>query len=95
MCYVSIRDMRIKPGEVWQRLRREGELVVTNNGRPVAVLASVDDDPEEVLRSFRAVRAHASLSRVRDAAARAGVSRLSVQEIADEVKAVRAARSAT
>jgi prevent-host-death family protein len=89
MAYVSIRDMRVKPREVWDRLKREREVVVTSNGRPIAVLASVDGDPVEVLRSFRAARAQSALTRLRSAAAAAGAARLSADEIEEEIRAVR------
>jgi antitoxin (DNA-binding transcriptional repressor) of toxin-antitoxin stability system len=33
--FVTIRDLRLKPAEVWDKLRRQRELVLTSNGRPV------------------------------------------------------------
>ena len=33
MIFVSIRDMRTRPGEVWRQLQQEGNLIVTSNGR--------------------------------------------------------------
>lgn len=93
MAYVSIRDMRLRPAQVWERLRHEGELVVTSNGRPVAVMASVDnDDPEEALRAFRRARAQAALSRVRAAAAVSGAASWPSDSIDREIFAVRAQR---
>jgi len=89
MAYVSIRDMRLRPRDVWEQLRREGEIVVTSNGRPIAVMASIEDDPEEVLRSLRTVRAQAALARIRSAAATSGASRMALGEIRAEIVAAR------
>lgn len=36
MTFVSIRDMRTRPGEVWQQLQAEGDLILTSSGRPFA-----------------------------------------------------------
>jgi prevent-host-death family protein len=44
MEFVTIRDLRLKPAEVWDKLRRQRELVLTSNGRPVAVMAGVRED---------------------------------------------------
>ena len=93
MGYVSVRDMRLKASDVWDRLRSEGELILTSNGRPVAVMAAVDEaGAEDALLAFRRARAQAALSRMRQAAAASGASNLSEDEIQAEIDAVRAAR---
>ncbi len=38
MKFVSSRELRINPGAVWHLLRQEKDLVITSNGKPVAVL---------------------------------------------------------
>ena len=41
MRFISVRDLRGKSAEVWRDLVEEREMVVTSNGRPIAILAAV------------------------------------------------------
>jgi antitoxin (DNA-binding transcriptional repressor) of toxin-antitoxin stability system len=94
MRFVSIRDLRGKSAEVWKNLPEEREMVITNNGRPIALLTAVNEaNLEESLSAFRqaqAVRAVASLQR-RSVAQ--GADRISVEEIDEEIRAVRRKRT--
>lgn len=86
MEFVTIRDLRLKPGEVWEKLRQQGELVLTSNGRPVAIIAGVEEyDVEEVLTALRRARAQAAVSRMRRSAAAQSADRLSDAEINAEI----------
>jgi antitoxin (DNA-binding transcriptional repressor) of toxin-antitoxin stability system len=93
MNLIAIKDLK-QPRRLKERLRDEHELLLTSDGRPVAVLVHVDtaDDPEAVIRSIRDARSRLALSRIREAARRGGTSRLTVVEINREVETVRAAR---
>lgn len=54
MKFVSIRDLRGKAAEVWKKLPGEGEMIITNNGRPIAILAAIDESNlEDSLSAFR------------------------------------------
>ncbi|MCS6938652.1 MAG: type II toxin-antitoxin system Phd/YefM family antitoxin [Roseiflexaceae bacterium] len=93
MEFVTIRDLRLKPGEVWEKLRQQGELILTSNGRPVAIIAGVGEkDFEEVLIALRRARAQAAVSRIRRAAAERGADRLSEVEINAEIAQTRQQR---
>ncbi|MDR1807804.1 MAG: type II toxin-antitoxin system Phd/YefM family antitoxin [Propionibacteriaceae bacterium] len=50
MKYVSVRELRSAPGQVWAALAADGELVLTNNGRPQALMVDVDGDTLEATR---------------------------------------------
>jgi prevent-host-death family protein len=85
MKFVSSRELRINPGVVWRRLRQEQDLVVTSNGRPVAVLThAVEDTLEEVLATLRQGRAQAAAARIRRIAVARGLDRLPDERI-DEI----------
>jgi prevent-host-death family protein len=93
MEFVTIRDLRLKPSEVWDKLRQQRELVLTSNGRPVAVIAGVrEDDVEETVAALRRARAQAAVSRLRRAAAERGMDRLPTAEIEAEIARVRRER---
>lgn len=93
MRFVNVRELRIRPGEVWKRLRADGELVVTSRGKPVAVLADADEDTlEATLASLRQARARAAVTEIRRRAARLGLDKLTVETVNEEIGAYRASR---
>ena len=95
MEFVTIRDLRLKPAEVWDKLRRQRELILTSNGRPVAVIAGVgENDVEETVAALRRARAQAAVSRLRRAAAERGTDKLSAAEIEAAIAQVRRERRA-
>ncbi len=93
MEFVTIRDLRLKPGDVWEKLRQQREIILTSNGRPVAVIAGVgENDVEETVAALRRARAQAAVSRLRRAAAERGADKLSAAEIDSEIAQVRRER---
>ncbi len=86
MEFVTIRDLRLKPAEVWDKLRRQREIILTSNGRPVAVIAGVgENDVEETVTALRRARAQAAVARMRRGAAEHGADKLSAAEIELEI----------
>lgn len=95
MEFVTIRDLRLKPGDMWDRLRQQRELILTSNGRPVAVIVGVEEDNlEETVAALRRARAQAAVSRLRRAAAANGTSKVSAAEIEAEIAQTRRERRA-
>jgi prevent-host-death family protein len=93
MEFVTIRDLRLKPAEVWEKLRQQREIILTSNGRPVAVIAEVrEGDVEETVAALRRARAQAAVSRLRRSAAESGADRLPAAEIEVEIAQVRRER---
>jgi antitoxin (DNA-binding transcriptional repressor) of toxin-antitoxin stability system len=91
--FVSIRDMRTRPGEVWQQLQEKGDLVVTSSGRPFALMIDVaDQDVEQLLLAVRQARAQLAVTRMRRQAAERGLDRLTSEEIESEIMQARRAR---
>ena len=43
MKFVTVRDLRGKSGQVWKDLARERDIVLTSNGKPVAILSAVTE----------------------------------------------------
>jgi len=93
MEFVSARDLRTQPGQVWQRLSKSGELIVTWDGKPIALLSSIDEATlEQTLAAFRRARAQMAVTRMRAAAQASGLDKLSMNEIDIEIRAARKAR---
>lgn len=94
MRFVSVRDLRGRSAEIWRDLPDERELVITNNGRPVAILAAVDESNlEESLSAFRQARAVDAVAKLQQRSVVAGTDRLSMDDIDAEIKAVRSQRA--
>ncbi len=94
MQFISVRDLRLRSGEIWQQLKEEGEMVVTSNGRPVAVLSSADEhDLDEYMTALRRVRAMLAVNKMQEQSLQEGLDHYSMEEIEAEIKAVRERRS--
>ena len=93
MRFVTVRELRAGTAQLWAELPEEGEVVVTNNGRPVAILTPVDEAGlEAALSSIRRARAGAALDRIQRASLARGGDKISDAEIEAEIAAVRASR---
>ena len=93
MKFVSVRDLRGKSADIWRELPGEREMVITSNGRPVAILAAVNESNlEESLAAFRQNRAIDAVASMQRRSVSRGVDALTLDEINDEIAAVREAR---
>jgi antitoxin (DNA-binding transcriptional repressor) of toxin-antitoxin stability system len=90
MKFIPSRELRLRPGKVWKDLRAEGELVVTRNGQPVALMLPVNgEDLEDRLRAVRAGELREAVDRVRQEAAAKRLDRMSSREVDDLVRRAR------
>ena len=95
MKFISTRDLRNRPGFV-RELAREDDIVLTANGKPIALLLGLeDDDFEETAQAIRQARAQRALSRMRRQAESQRLSHMSLAQINAEVRAVRSKRKAS
>jgi prevent-host-death family protein len=93
MKFVTVRDFRIRPGAVWSNLEKNEEVIITSNGKPIALLTGVSDiNFDETLKALRRAKAELALSKMRAAALEKGLNRLSEKEIEAEIKSVRRSR---
>ena len=93
MRFLSVRDLRGKSAAVWRELPREKEMVVTSNGRPVALLTAVDEATvEESLAAWRRVRAIQAITDIQQQSVRKGTDGLSMDEIEAEIRKTRKQR---
>jgi antitoxin (DNA-binding transcriptional repressor) of toxin-antitoxin stability system len=93
MKLISIRDFRNSTAQLREELEAEGELVVTVNGRPFAVMTRVSPESlEDDLRMLRLARARAAVSRIRERSRTEGLDRMSMEEIDALVARVRSQR---
>ena len=94
MRFVSVRELRGRSSAVWKALADERELVITSNGKPIALLSATSEEHlEESLDAVRRARAQAAVAAIQDASLKAGTQRLSPEDINAEIDAVRRART--
>lgn len=93
MKFLSVRDLRSKSAQVWQELPEERELIITSNGRPIAILAAISESNlEESLMAFRQARAVEAVVTLQRQSANQGTSNLTMDDIDAEIRAVRKSR---
>ncbi|MDE0223359.1 MAG: type II toxin-antitoxin system Phd/YefM family antitoxin [Spirochaetaceae bacterium] len=93
MKFVSVRELRSRTSQLWRDLAQERDLVVTNHGKPIAILSATDEDSlERSLAEIRRHRARDALRTIQRDAARRGLDRLSNEDIDAEIQATRRRR---
>jgi antitoxin (DNA-binding transcriptional repressor) of toxin-antitoxin stability system len=69
MKFISVRDLRTSPARIWKQLEVEHELVITNSGRPIALLTPLTDATlEQTLSSVRRARAMEAVRAMQESA---------------------------
>ena len=90
MKFVTVRELRGRTSELWDQLAQQRELIVTNNGKPIAILSATDAESLEAsLRNIRRSRAADALSGLQRQAERRGLDRLTLDDVNAEIQAVR------
>lgn len=88
MNFYSVRDLRTTPKSIWDNLTADGEVVITNNGKPTAIMIDISDGSfEETLRAVRQAKAMIAFNSMRTKAASKGF--MSEEEIEAEIEAAR------
>ena len=94
MKFISVRDLRSKSAQIWRQLPQEREMIITNNGRPIAIIAAISDsDLEESLSAFRQARAVEAVASLQRRSVEMGNDKITMDEIDAEIKAVRKKRT--
>ena len=88
MNFYSTRDMRTASKSIWESLANDGEVVITNNGKPSAIMINIEDGNfEEMLAAIKQAHAMMAVNKMRETAATNGF--LSEDEIQAEIIAAR------
>ena len=88
MHFYTARDLRTIPKNIWSSLSEDGELIITNNGKPTALMLDISEHSfEEVVKSVRQAKAMRAFNRMRSKAASKGF--MSAKEIEAEIREYR------
>ena len=96
MDYLSVKDLK-SPRLVREQLRQAGELLLLNNGKPMALMLDLgeNENPQTMLDAVHDARSRLAFSRIRDATRRNGAAKISMRDIDREIQLVRAERKAS
>jgi len=95
MKFVTVRDLHGKTSEHWKELEQERELVVTSNGKPIAILGATDGESfEECLWTLRRSRPSDALARLQRDASEHELDELTPEGIDSEIQQSRVKRNA-
>jgi prevent-host-death family protein len=90
MRFISVREFRGKSGDVWKELTEEQVLVITSNGKPIAIVSAVSEETlADSLRAIRRARAMAALAAMQRVSAKRG---LGPEDVDAEIVAARSKR---
>ncbi|WHZ15416.1 MAG: hypothetical protein OJF52_002260 [Nitrospira sp.] len=93
MKFITVRDLRERSGQVWSKLAREREVILTSNGKPIAILSAITEDTlEESLAAVRQARSVSAVEQMQRQSVKVGADRLSPDEINAEIRTARKAR---
>jgi PHD/YefM family antitoxin component YafN of YafNO toxin-antitoxin module len=84
MVFYSAKELRTSSRNIFNDLDAHGEAIITNNGRPAALMLSISDyDPEVLLKSVRQAKAMLAFNSMRAKAGSQGY--MSEDEIQSEI----------
>jgi antitoxin (DNA-binding transcriptional repressor) of toxin-antitoxin stability system len=92
MRFISVRDLNTKPKEIWSKIKEE-EVVITSNGKPIALLSGVtEENLEKTVRAIRRSRALIALEEMQKRSIELGLDKLTDSQIESEIRAARKSR---
>ena len=93
MKFLSVRDLKTKSSQVWKELEGQKEMIVTSNGRPIALLSSVNENNlEQVLTAFRRARATSAVASIQYESTQKGTDKITFDEMNAEIGSARSKR---
>jgi hypothetical protein len=90
MEFVSMRELTAAPKETYKKLAANGELVVTNNGKPAMLAIDISNrDFIKLIDDLRRIEAANILHDIQTASVQNGTDNLSMDEIDAEIAVYR------
>ena len=90
MRFISVRDFRTSSAEIWKNLPEEQEMIITHNGKPIALLAPLTDKTlEDTLSAFRRAKAINAVRQIQQQSINNGADKLTLEDINHEINLAR------
>ena len=88
MNFYTVRELRTTKKTIWDDIEADGEVVITSNGKPKAILMDIPDGGlEETLRAIKQAKAMMAFNSMRHKALKNGF--MSDDDIEAEIAAAR------
>ena len=96
MEFLTVRELSKSPKDTLGRLSKDGKAVLTNNGKPQALIFKIDGESfERTLSLLQKLEIMQNLAEMRLVSKRNGNDRMSLDEINAEIAAARKGRKKT
>jgi hypothetical protein len=93
MEFVPYRMLRNQPSELRKKLDEKGELIVTVDGEPLAIMLQIPKGSlEDLVLLLSQVRAQLAVAAIREGARQSGTNRMTVEQADALVRKTRQAR---
>ena len=93
MQFVPYRTLRNEPTTLRKKLASEGELVLTMDNKPFAVMISLgDENVQDILLMVSRLRAQMAVRSIRSQARKAGLDTMALKDVNALIKKTRAER---
>ena len=93
MEFVPYRMLRNQPTELRKKLEEQGELVITVDGEPLAIMLQIPKGSlEDLVLLLSQVRAQLAMATIREQARKSSLNKMTVEQADMLVKETRAAR---
>jgi antitoxin (DNA-binding transcriptional repressor) of toxin-antitoxin stability system len=90
MKFITVRDFRTSLASIWKRLPIEREMVITNNGRPIALLTPLSDETlEDTVSAVRRAVAINAVKKMQEISVSLGNDKMTLDDINTIIKSVR------
>ncbi|MFH1868642.1 MAG: type II toxin-antitoxin system Phd/YefM family antitoxin [Candidatus Omnitrophota bacterium] len=93
MKFITIRDFRSNSARIQRELPKEREMILTSNGKPIAILSAVSEDNiEGAIATIRRARSIEAVTAMQTQSLKANKDKISLNEIDEEITVVRKKR---
>jgi antitoxin (DNA-binding transcriptional repressor) of toxin-antitoxin stability system len=90
MKFITVKYLRTSPANFWKILPEEKEVVVTDHGKPIALLTPVNDKTlENTLSVMRQTKAINAVKLIQQESLKKGMDKITMEEIDEEIKRIR------
>jgi antitoxin (DNA-binding transcriptional repressor) of toxin-antitoxin stability system len=90
MRFISVREFRNSSANIWKVLPKQKEMVITNNGKPIALLTPINDAIlEDTLSSIRCAKAMSAVKSIQQQSLKNKTYMFDFKDINTEIKSAR------
>ena len=73
MKFIPSRELRLRTNKVFEDLKEEEEIIVTQNGLPIALMIPIDESSlNETLNSWKSIKIKSAVRELRESAVNKG-----------------------